>query len=247
MANGQLAEALPDLEKSMESATRLRAELLSADSVWTGAGAEQHDVYAAYIRARAALYLRTGDPAHARHAFQALAETQASGLRALVHRSKEWRDRLPAEYWETLAQLRAVEAILLAKGTPAAEKASSALQYKLTSMEAEAGPDSAESGDPSNGAAGLSRRVQEALGKEAAFICFHLDEPASFRWVVTREAFELQRLPSGRQISAAARQFQRAVSNGDPEAVSLGTELYQEPLWLPAGRRPVQARLDPVA
>ena len=242
LANGQLAEALPDLEKSMESATRLRAELLSADSVWTGVGTEQHNVFAAYIRARAALYFRTGDPAHARHAFQALAETQASGLRALVHRSAEWRDRLPAEYWETLAQLRAVEASLLAKATPAAEKASSALLYKLTSMEAEAGPDSAESGDPSDGTAGLSRRVQEALGKDAAFICFHLDEPASFRWAVTREAFELQRLPSGRQLSDAARQFERAVSNEDPEAVSLGTELYQDLFGsLPAG---VHSRRD---
>ena len=242
MANGQLAEALPDLEKSMQSATRLRAELLSADSVWTGVGAEQHNVFAAYIHARAALYFRTGDPAHARHAFQALAESQASGLRALVHRSSEWRNRLPAEYWETLAQLRAAEASLLAKANPAAEKASSALLYKLTSMEAEAGPDSAEAGDPSGGAAGLSRRVQEALGKDAAFICFHLDEPASFRWAVTREAFELQRLPSGRRLSAAARQFERAVSNEDPEAVSLGTELYQDLFGsLPAG---VHSRRD---
>jgi CHAT domain-containing protein len=190
------------------------------------------------------LYFRTGDPAHARHAFQALAETQATGLRALIHRPAEWRDRLPAEYWETLAQLGAVEAGLLAKGTPAAEKASSALLYKLTSMEAEAGlgPDSAESGDPSGGAAGLSRRVQETLGKETAFICFHLDEPASFRWVVTREAFELQRLPSGRHLLDTARQFARAVSIGGPEAVSLGTELYQNLFGsLPAG---VQSRRD---
>jgi CHAT domain-containing protein len=111
-------------------------------------------------------------------------------------------------------------------------------------MEAEAGlgSDSDESVDPADGAAGLSRRVQETLGKEAALICFHLDEPASFRWVVTREAFELQRLPSGRKISAAARQFQRAVSNGDPEAVSLGTALYKNLFGsLPSG---VQSRRD---
>jgi CHAT domain-containing protein len=244
MANGQLEEALPDLEKSMESATRLRAELLSADSVWTGVGAEQHDVYTAYIRTRAALYLRTGDSAHARYAFQALAETQATGLRALIHRPAEWRDRLPAEYWETLAQLRAVEAGLLAQGTPAAKTASSALLYKLTAMEAEAGlgPDSTEAGNPPDGAAGLSRRVQKTLGNETALICFHLDEPASFRWVVTREAFELQRLPSGRRLSEAARQFERAVSIGDPEAVSLGTGLYKDLFGsLPAG---VQSRRD---
>ncbi len=243
MANGQLAEALPDLEKSMQSAKRLRTALLPADSVWTGAGTEQHEVYTTYLRARAALYFRTGDTAHARHAFQALAETQATGLRALIHRPAEWRDRLPTEYWETLAQLRAVEAGLLAKVTPAAEKTSSALLYKLTSMEAVAGlgPDSAEYGNPPDDS-GLSRHVQETLGNEAALICFHLDEPASFRWVVTRESFELQRLPSGRKISAAARQFQRAVSIGDRQAVGLGTELYQNLFGsLPAG---VQSRRD---
>lgn len=230
MTNGNLAEALPDLEKSMESATRLRAELLSADSVWTGAGAEQHDVYTAYIRARAALYFSTRDSAHARYAFRALAETQATGLRALIHRSAEWRERLPAEYWETLAQLRAAEAGLLEGRTPAAKTTSSALLYKLTAMEAEAGlgPDSAEAGNPLEGAPDLSHRVQETLGKEAALICFHLDEPASFRWVVTREAFELQRLPSGEKLRDAARQFKRAVSIGDPEAVSLGTKLYKD-------------------
>jgi CHAT domain-containing protein len=244
MANGNLAEALPDLEKSMESATRLRAELLSADSVWTGAGAEQHDVYTAYIRARAALYFSTRDSAHARYAFRALAETQATGLRALIHRSAEWRERLPAEYWETLAQLRAAEAGLLAGRTPAAKTTSSALLYKLTAMEAEAGlgPDSAEAGNPPEGAADLSRRVQETLGNEAALICFHLDEPASFRWVVTREAFELQRLPSGGKLRDAARQFKRAVSIGDPEAVSLGTKLYKDLFGsLPAG---AQSRRD---
>jgi CHAT domain-containing protein len=229
-ANGQLVEALLDLEKSMESAKRLRAEWLSADSVWTGAGTDQHEVYAAYIRARAALHLRTGEPEHARRAFQALAETQATGLRALIHRPAEWRDRLPTEYWETLAQLRAVEADLLTEGTPAAKTASSALLYKLTAMEAEAGlgPDSAETGKPPDDATGLARRVQKTLGNEAALICFHLDEPASFRWVVTRETFELQRLPSGRQLIDTARQFAQAVSIGGPQAVSLGTGLYQD-------------------
>lgn len=237
-ALGRTAEAVSDFQYSLDLTRRLRLEALPAESVWINTSVDYSSVSAALIRAASALHMQTGDRAHALLAFEAAEESRAAGLRALTCSPAEWRERLVPRYGETLAQVRAAESDLLVKDTPAIRAELSALRYKLTEMEAEAGLDMppAETARVTGGAPGLLGHIRGSLGSEDAFISFHLDEPVSFRWLVTRESFGMRRLAARGQIETLARQFQRAVQLGRAEAISLGERLHFELLnSLPAG------------
>jgi len=226
LAEGRPLEALSDLNKSLESARRLRAAFLPADTVRTASNVEQSELYSADIRACADLYFKSGDATYARHAFRTMAEAQSTGLQALIHTPAEWRRRLPVEYWETLAEMSAAEGEILARNTTAARAKADALLYKLTEMEARAGVDLERATSAPHDGAELTWRVRKALGPEAAFIGVHLDEPNSFRWVITEQTFDFQRLPSSGEIANLAEEFQRAVASGSPEAAARGERLY---------------------
>ncbi len=195
-ADGRTAEAVSDFRHALDLVRRLRLEALPADSVWINTNVDYSSVCAALIRAASALYLQTGKRSHALLAFEASEESRAAGLRALIYSPSDWRRRLAPQYWETLAQVRAAESDLLVKDTPAVRAELSALHYKLTEMEAEAGLDLplADTARAAAGAPGLLGRIRQSLGSDDAFLSFHLDEPVSFRWVVTRESFGMHRL-----------------------------------------------------
>ena len=227
LAEGRPLEALSDLDKSLESATRLRAAFLPADTVRTAMNVDQTELYAAHIRASTDLFFKSGDAAYARRAFRTMAEAQSTALRALLHTPAEWRRRLPVQYWETLAEMSAAEGDLLGRNTTAAREKADILLYRLTEMEAQAGVDLERATSAPSDGTELTWRVREALGPEAAFIGVHLDEPNSFRWMITQETFDLQKLPSGVEIANLAEEFQRAVGSGRPEAASRGEQLYR--------------------
>jgi CHAT domain-containing protein/tetratricopeptide (TPR) repeat protein len=229
-ADGRVAEAVSDFQQSLDSVRRLRLEALPAESVWINTSVDHSRVYAALIRASSALHFQTGDPAHALRAFEASEESRAASLRALIYSPSEWRGRLAPDYWETLAQLQAAESEVLIKDTPSARTQLSALRYKLTEMEAEAGLD-LFSGAASHAAASapaLLDRIRASLGGEDAFLSFRLDEPESFQWVVTRESFVMRRLPARSHIDGLVKQFQHAVKLGLPGGVTLGERLHSE-------------------
>jgi CHAT domain-containing protein/TolA-binding protein len=239
-AAGRANRALADLERSMRLAARTRAELLLADSVWIGSTADQHETYAPYIRLRATRFAQTADEADARRAFQALEETQAAALRALLRRPSDWLERLPAEYWKTLEELRAVEGGLAVREGPSAEASADALLYRLTEMEAAAGvaEDAPPYGVDQTRAVQLSRRLQQSLQPGTALICYHLDEPVSFRWVVSRNSFKLDQRLSGRSLGELAQRFRMAIAENSPEARLLGSQLYEDLFGnLPAAAR----------
>ncbi len=227
MQSGRLVDALQDFEKALDLATRLRFEVLPAESVWINTGADRNRLCSELIRAASTLYFQSKDAAYARMAFEALEENRATGLRALIYSPTEWRKQLPPEYWETLARLRSAETALLHENGSPAKSELSHLQYRLTEMEAEAGLSLSLSAMPGvDRVPGLVERVRGSLQPGDAFFSFHLDEPYSLLWVVTREDFAMLRLPARGQISALAEEFRNAVRLGLPEGVASGEQLY---------------------
>jgi CHAT domain-containing protein len=228
MADNKPVDALLDFEKSLDSARRLRLEVLPADSVWINANVDQSRLWSALIRAASLVYSRSGDPHYARLAFEAAEENRAASLRALIYAPAEWRKRLPPPYWEALAQLRGAEAGLLRQNTPALREAMSRLRYKLTEMEAQAGLDlvPSASGFALARSSGLLARVQGSLQPGEALFSFHLDEPVSLLWAVTRGRFRMLSLPAKSEIHSLVERFGQAVAQQRPETESLGRELY---------------------
>lgn len=230
MAQGRLREAVADFRVAMESARRWRLEVLPADSVRVSSEVGLQEIYSSFIQAGNRLYFQTGRGALAQETFEAAEENRAASLRALLAAPEDWREKLPPEHGETLAQLRAAEGASLREDTPATRARIQQLRHRLTELEARAGLDASLAGE----AAGTGRplelfeQARRALGAEEAFLGFHLGEAESYLWALTREDFELRRLGPRGQIRERVGRFIQAVKGGSAEAEPLGESLYRE-------------------
>ena len=230
MAQGRLPEALADFSVALDSARRWRLEVLPADSVRVSSEVGLQEIYSSFIEAGNRLYFQTGRRALAYQTFEAAEENRAASLRALLAAPEDWREKLPPEHGEALAQLRAAETASLRGDTPATRAKIQQLRHQLTELEARAGLDSssareaAGSGRPEE----LFEQARRALGANEAFLSFHLGEAGSYLWAVTRDDFELCRLPPRSQIRDRVGRFIRAVRGGSPEAESAGQSLYTD-------------------
>jgi CHAT domain-containing protein/tetratricopeptide (TPR) repeat protein len=212
-------EALGDFRAAREWAVRWRAEVLPADAVRVSADGDLfHNLHHAHLATAAKLYLRTGRTAYREEAFVAAEESRAASLRESIAGLPQ---RLPVEYWETLARLRAA---VNAGGSARDSRQIDAWRLKLVELESQAGMPIPTPVDLAP--ASRVRSVQHGLGLEDALLSFTLDQAESFLWVVTREAVRLRLLPPGQEISELASRFSEAVRRGDADAARLGEQLY---------------------
>jgi len=230
----RIAEAQQDYERALEMLGRLRLEVLPAESFWNASSVEQHRVYSEYIQNSVELYRKSKQGQLLAEALRAQAEAQAAGLRALLNVPDEWRERLPQQYWSLLAELRGMEMDGGQGNSPARSARIEELQFRLTEMELEAGLEVDRTRLDTGSEAGFVQRLQESLGPEAALIVFHLDEPESYRWSVTRSGFDFRELAGAGEVLRAAERFRKAVESGSPESRRLGERLYELLFaWLP--------------
>jgi CHAT domain-containing protein len=228
LAQGRLPEALADLRVSVASARHWRPEVLPADPVRVSLEAGLQEVYSSFIDAGNRLYFAAGDRQRVRETFEVAEENRAYSLRALMAAPEEWRQELPPDYGETLARLRAAELDVVAGDSPPARERLRQLHYRLTEMEARAGLDFCRLDESTGSGSDLLARTQRVLGADEALLSFHLAEPQSYVWGVTRAGLELHRLPSRSHFRDYVRQFGEALQRGSAEALTLGERLYGE-------------------
>ncbi len=223
MAEGRLPEAVQDFRHSLTLARQWRLEALPSDSVRLSTGVGLAQLYSSFIRAAGALYEQTGQEALAREAFEAAEELRAATLRGSDGWGSGWRTRLPGEYHETVRQLRAARASMEREPSGPGRDDALKLRQRLAEMEAQAGapanPDSVRE---------LLPEVIRALAPSGALISFHLDDPHSYSWTVTRRSFKLRQLAGARQLRPLIRDFSAADGSGSPESTVMGARLYRE-------------------
>ncbi len=223
MAQGRLPDAVEDFRNALTLAKQWRLEVLPADSVRLSAGVGLAQLYSSFTRAAGELYMETRERALAREAFAAAEEMRAAALRTPEGSGLNWRSRLPAEYVQTLRELRATRVKLERAPCRATRDEARRERERLIEMEASAG--APESADDS---VDLLREVSHALTPSEALISFHLDDPCSYQWIVTRRGFTFRRLAPGKQLRLAVRDFSEAVRSDAPESTALGEHLYRE-------------------
>jgi len=229
MLEGRWAEALADFEAALRGVRDFRLELLPSDSVWTQAGAETGGIYSDLIQAAGKLFELTGEQRYSRLAFEAAEESRAAAFRNLLAASGRWRQRLPRQYWETLAVLRRMEAGGTSGGDAAAAREKERLQARLVEMEIEAGLDFLRfKSELPDRAVGLVEAVQSRLEPDEVLLSFRLDEPASYLWTVTRQSFQMRRLPSKAVLEPRLKRFRRQVETAGQEALEQGKQIYEE-------------------
>ena len=223
VAEGRLPEAVQNFRHALNLARQWRLEALPSDSVRLSTGVGLAQLYSSFIRAAADLSVETGQEALAREAFEAAEELRAATLRSSDGWGSGWRTKLPGEYHETLRQLRAARASMEREPSGPGRDDALKLRQRLAEMEAQAGapanPDRVRE---------LLPEVIRALAPSGALVSFHLDDPYSYSWTVTRRSFKLRQLAGARQLRPLIRDFSAAARSGSPESTALGARLYRE-------------------
>jgi len=220
LARGQGDAALRDFSLALDATARWRLEVLPAQSALTSTNiALEQQIFHSFIQLAAERAFQHGNPVWATKAFEAVELNRASSLRESLALAGVWRERLPLEYWETLAKLGA------RRPSAAAENR---LLSRLTEMEAQAGiglqPKKVENI--------LSRNslihFQEGLRDSELLLSFELGKKESYLWAVSRSSLRLYRLAAEQDIAKAVQLFRDAFPAGGLEAARRGLELYRQ-------------------
>jgi len=159
-------------------------------------------------------------------------EYRAIAMRQTLTESPAWRKRLPPQYWQTLQQLRAAQAAQLTRDTAETSRQIARYQLELTEFEVGAGLPSGRTvrnkAFEKVDASVILRGVQKALRPEETLFSFYSDDSVSGMWAVTDSGVEFHRLPSGKVLSASAKEFEQAVRYANPDRDRLGEELYRQ-------------------
>ena len=223
LARGKVSAALQDFSLALDATADWRTQVLPARSslISTNVALEQQ-IFHSYAQLAAEQALRTDNPDLAARAFQAVEMNRAASLRESLALAGVWREKVPPEYWETLARLGAEQASTGGQGN------TNRLLLKLTEMEAEAGIGlHTKKGENFRSRISLIH-FQRVLRDSELFLSFELGEKDSYLWAVSRNSLRLYRLAPKQDIAKSVQTFREAFPEGGPEAARLGQQLYQQ-------------------
>ena len=232
LAGGEVGAALHDFSLALDATAEWRIQVLPARSSLISANvALERQIFDSFIQLAAQHALQTGNPDWTARAFQAVEINRAASLRESLALADVWRAKLPAEYWETLAQLGAEEARGRGAETGGGRMRGAngnRLRLKLTEMEAKAGI-GLQVKKVENFRSRISLiHFQEGLRSSELFLSFELGEKESYLWAVSRSSLRLYRLAAERDIAKSVQTFREAIPGGGTEAVRQGRQLYQQ-------------------
>jgi CHAT domain-containing protein len=235
-AQGNLTAATKDFREAMQAASQWRGRILPADSFRTSSDAGLQQVYDSFINAAVQLSIREHNPDLLVEAWQAAEVNRAAGLRESLLASRSWREQISPEYWDTLAQLRAVEARGLKDSSATLQSRIQSLRFHVTELEVRAGLSASNELDTTEKNLPLKTltTVRRVLGNSRTLMSFHLGQQASYCWTINQSRFSVSVLPSAEILNRLATQFKLAVENNDSKANSIGSQLYTELLQKPS-------------
>jgi len=222
LALGHTADAFGDFRTALDVARQWRLEVLPADFTRISSEVELNQIYSSYIEAGIRLYFATGRENLARNTFEAAEENRAASLHALQALPDNWRDALPPAYWAALAQLHSIEVRLLNGDSALLRDEMRRVRSAVVEMEASTGA-TAETNS-----AGTADQVQRRLPADTILLSFHLGEPQSLLWAISRTGFSVYALPGKADLTQLAARFSEAVRTGAEAKESEGRQLYQE-------------------
>ncbi len=216
VARGNVQGAIDDFRAASNRAEGWQRDVLPASSILTASNSELEKlIFDSFIETAAYQAVRKGDSRLIRESFQAMEWNRAESLRQTVGLADIWRRKLPADYWDMLAQLR--------DSSPRAD-----LNLKLTEMEAEAGLSAAENQKENFRTQTSLIHLQQGLSNSDLLVSFHLGREESYVWALTRQSLHLYALAPAAQIRREIQEFRKDVRDGRDAAAALGGDLYQQ-------------------
>lgn len=225
---GREEEALADFRRAADLARRWRLGVVPSEALFVSVDAGLHQLYGALTETAAALAQRKGNPALAREALEAAEENRAASLTARLPVKGRFSPFPPA-YGELLRELHSLE--LKQARAPARLPAGRLAAVRRALVEMEIREGLRLEGAPSfrwERGAPLVARLQRALGDDEAYLAFHLGDPASFRWTVTRRGLRMDVLAPKSEVVRSVRTFTECLEQGESSALEAGRKLYRE-------------------
>ena len=225
---GNVDSALTDFRAAIYETQASREHFPPAASSFEGANAGlEVNIFDSFVEVAGAKALATGSPLLARESFLAAEINRAASLRQSIGMTEVWRRKLPADYWEVLAQLRHEDQKLVL-ASKSRSKLSDSLELRLSEMEARAGLDFSQENFEKFDDFRSLKHILEGLRETEVLLSFHLGESQSFLWAVTRNSLRLYPLASRNRVRQSVKEFRDAVQSGRPEADRLGQQLYRD-------------------
>ena len=211
LAVGDRPGARADFLQALQLVRRQRVDILPVSSMQASWEAAAHDLRSAFIQFTAEDSLLNSDRELSLEALAVAEESRYASLRAIAAPGQQ--APLPAAYWDKLAALQRAHADALSQ-RPGAAEATQRLEIELADLEAQAGLAAALTLPQASPITALKTSLQQLPADEALF-SFHLGEPHSYVWHITRNHIRLRRLPSKKQMLERIQTLRAAVMEGN--------------------------------
>ncbi len=218
---GDFDGALEDYRTALAAVRSQRIDIVpvgAMQATWEGS---LQDLRSSFIRLSAERAILTLDSGLALESLVAAEEARLASLRSIDGLPK-WQTRLSAGYLPKLAALQRAEAASHPDPAVLAK-----MRLELVEMESRAGLSAGWVALPAQPMA-LARQVRDNLAPDSAIISFHLGEPSSYVWFLTRGRVDLVRLPAGASIAAAVTRFRDALDRDTDNVAAAGKEVYAQ-------------------
>jgi tetratricopeptide (TPR) repeat protein len=224
-------EALDDFRQAVELASIWREGALPGEIAQTSTIAFLNSVYADCSDMEAQLAIQRHSSALAAEALLTLARNRAADLRE--HRTLAWQqsNRLPAQYYKILDDLRSAEAVTILSGSTGREKRTAALHARLADLQVQLGlePRSLSEKPEKIRSQKTLTNIQRNLNDDDVLLSFGLGATRSWLWAVTRNSVFLCKLPPSSDIEQAAKAWTDRVRSGEnmgPSGIALSRLLF---------------------
>jgi len=213
---GDFRGALADYREAHRIIVSERADMVPADQDRVAFESGLSTFMDGLVTAGNSLALQTGDRAILEETFNAAEEDRQWSLRLLVPSPNDWRDRLPARYWELLSQYQSL--VRSDREMKAAE-----IGAELQRIEAAA----AGSHSDENHSESALQHVRSLLDKDSVLFSFQISETGCWLWAVDGVGVNLYLLPPLGIIRARTSEFVHAIETGSP-ATDIGLQIYRD-------------------
>ncbi len=218
---GDRAAALRQLEKAVGEIRDLRMNLPFGDEFRASSEASLQDVFALYSELSATAALESPNQRMLEQSLLAALDNRAASLRARTRGSETWRQRLPAEYWATLRELRSAQLEAIQQEAPAATLAH--LRSRLAELETAAALESDRIPESTLSLQG----IRQALAPGEILLVYHVGEARTWRWALTKDRLDVQPLPDRKTLTAQIKRFSSQVQQNGPELAVSGNILFE--------------------
>jgi tetratricopeptide (TPR) repeat protein len=208
LRKGEVRRALVEFRLAMSYPRAWRSEVLPADStILHFENFMNGEIQREFLDAIASLPAASFSGELARESFWVAEEARFASLRAAYLPRDEVAKRLGAGYWPILRRFQDLQGKVLA-GERNATAERNRLESELHQREIQAGL-SIPHAIPNGGAATVSQfsQWQRRIPADETVFTFHLSEPASLGWAVTRKGIEMKKLVGRRETDSDTASF----------------------------------------